>query len=312
MKLSVYKIGGVMLVCVCLLTFKVVQAAEVSLDGPQAAVVIGQELRLNISLAAGQDDVNAIGGRISWPDGLELVALSEAGSIVSLWMERPRYDGHEIVFSGVMPGGYKGSYSPGLAEAQKGLVLSVVARPKKSGLQVVELRELQVYANDGSGRELALDKPKLVIKVNEGLGLAPSTSFATEDKTPPQGLVASIERDPQVADGQWFVVFSAYDQESGIKDFYIDESRSERPDGDWLPVGSPFVLQDQARSHYVLIKAVDWNNNETVISLAPTSSLSRLGEGVAWWRPWGMALLLLVIGAMIYLIKKIRRSRYDQ
>lgn len=289
-----------------LLVVSRVEAAQLQLVASDP-VVLNQEFRVDLKLDPEADEINAIGGRLTWPSDLEVVAVLDGQSMVSLWTERPYYDGQQMIFSGVMPGGYKGSYSPGQSGVAAGVVFSVIAKPKRLANQLLNISELEVYPNDGSGELLTVAKPSLLIRV------VPETDktqgrLIENDKQGPQGLVASIESSPEVADGRWFVAFSAYDQGSGIKNFYIDEARTDKSSGNWLAVGSPFVLTDQTRSRHVLIKAVDWNDNESIISLPPLEE--RAGAEASRWSGSRLALLLIVMAGLailIYLIKKIRR-----
>ncbi len=286
-----------------------VEAAKLRLLGPEAPVAVGQEMRIDLVLDPEGQDLNAVGVRVNWPAELELLAILDAQSIVSLWTERPRYDGQDLILSGVIPGGYTGSYSPGGSTAGPGIIVSVLAKSKRVGKALIAVSEAELYPNDGSGEVVYPDKERLMVKSSESLPVMDLVKAKTsDDKNSPQGLVASIERDALVADNQWFVTFSAYDQESGIKNFYIDESKNPEPSGDWLVAGRPFILIDQSRSSYVFIKAVDWNGNEALISLAPaSSSVSLLKLGGWWWRWWLIAMIVVGVIALAYLIKKIRR-----
>jgi len=290
-----------------------VQAVSLKIDGPLEPVLVNQDFRVDLLVDAEGEDINAVGGKVAWPSELEIRSILTAESIVSLWAQRPYYDGESLIFSGVMPGGYRGSYSNKSSALQPGVLMSLVLRARKATEVKITFAELSVYPNDGSGEALRVAKPEfdLVAYGNPATDTGKATVIKN-DKIAPQDLVASIERSPDVADNQWFVVFAARDQESGIANFYIAESKTARPEGDWLAVGSPFVLTDQSRTKYVLIKAVDLNGNETTVTLPPLSSEVPSFENRAWLvKVLVFVILVVVIGLSAWLIKKFRQ-RYER
>ncbi len=287
-----------------------VQAASLRLDGPKQPVLVNQDFRVDLILDPEGQNLNAVGGRIIWPADFEVRAVSDADSIIGLWTERGHYDGQEIIFSGIMPGGYIGSYSPTKQGPQPGIVISIVGRAKKIGNQAIRFSELEVYPNDGSGEAIIVNKPQLIIGAYGDTAPAPGQlPLIANDTIAPQELTASIERDETVADNKWFVVFSARDQESGIKEFYIQESSSATPNADWLPVGSPFVLTDQTRKSFVHIKAVDLNNNQAVITLTPETNKVPLVENkINVKQIVFFVIMILLIIVVVVIINKKRRQ----
>lgn len=311
MQNNIYKkIGYLMLAMLCSAYFvPTVSAVSLQLEGPAEPVLVNQDFQIKVVLDAEGQNINALGARVAWPSDLEIQSILTAESIVSLWPERPHYDGESLIFSGVMPGGYSGSYSNAGSKLLPGTVMSLVVRAKQVSESMIKFTELSAYPNDGSGQALSLEKPELKVSAYGNPVTETGKAAAIKnDKTPPQDLVASIERSPDVADNQWFVAFAARDQESGIANFYISESKSSELGADWLPVGSPFVLTDQSRTKYILIKAVDLNGNESLITLPPLlSEVPSLSGKTGLIKVVISAILLVVIVVLMWLIKKFRR-----
>jgi len=309
---NIYKIlFAFVILSIVLLPPKKVAALSFKLDGPKEPVLINQTFSVSLMLDAEGQSFNAVGGRIIWPADFEIMAISDANSIVSLWTERAHYDGQELIFSGIMPGGYSGSYSPQATGTLPGNIITIIARAKKVGNQTIRFNELETYLNDGSGKAIIAPRPELIVGAYGDTAAAPGKlPLIANDLIAPQDLTASIEKNDDVAEGKWFAVFSARDQESGIKSFYIQESKESSPNENWLPVGSPFVLTDQSRKSYVFIKAVDLNDNQSMVVIAPQiidESVNKVAWGMNKFYIFAILAVMVMAIIVIIVIKKTRR-----
>jgi len=282
------------------------QAAELKFDGPAEPVMVNSLVKIDLKFDAQGENYNAIGGELVWPSDLEMVSILTHESLVSLWVEAPNYDGSKLKFAGTMPGGYKGSFTPFAQGPQPGVVFSVLARPKRVGDFDISFGQAELYANDGTGKLIDVALPIFKLTSFGDTAAAPGLPpVVAQDRLAPTDLRISIEQDEAVAQGKWFLIVSARDNESGIKGFYFQESASASPGDNWIPIGSPFVLPNQKRDKTIFVKVVDLNGNESVTS--SPALFSRVAGPQKMNFSIIFAILIVVALGTIILIIKMRR-----
>jgi hypothetical protein len=268
-------------------------AAEISFDsasGGQASA--GGRLTVEVVLNAGEEDINAVAGRIIYPaDLLELQVAQEANSIVSLWIEKPQsaYPG-EVVFSGITPGGYEGG---------RGLLFTLNFIAQKEGQGTIELKGAEALQNDGDGTPSAtLLTPSLPFAISGQE--TPDVKLFFVDEDPPETFQPEIARDSTIADGMWFLAFNAHDKGSGIDHYEIKETRQRlsNPFVVWTDGISPYILQDQELRSIISVKAVDKVGNERVEEVLPLNPLP-------WYEDWGNWVLLILAIAVLFTAAEI-------
>ena len=210
------------------------------------------ELRLNSE----QQVVNAVEGKLTYdPAELEVVAVSKAGSFLTLWAAGPTVDATagSVSFVGGVP---NGSY------VVNGRVLSIVFRPKALGATVVALDSVtsSVRLNDGLGTAVPLrtEASALTIGVDDSpFGLTSSTHpdentwYASKDVqlawTPTTGAVYAflLTDDPAALPDERFgtaVAEASYaDVADGVHYFVL---RERLPSDVWRTVAIRRVLVD--------------------------------------------------------------------
>lgn len=226
------------------------------------------QFKIGIFIEA-EELINAIEGKINFPaDLLELKNIEDGNSTVSLWLERPAANKTgEIVFSGIIPGGYKGD---------KGLIFSTTFLVKQEGAGTLDVRDARVLRNDGKGTEA-----KLKTFNSEFLISRKSTEIQVpiskiEDIDLPESFAPEIARDESIADGRWFAVFSTQDKASGIDHYEVKESRQRISSmfRKWVVAESPYILQDQELRSFVFVKVIDKGGNERIVKIAPRDLLA--------------------------------------
>ena len=91
------------------------------------------------------ENINALEGKIVFPEKLlELKEIRTGDSIISFWIEQPEASNGEILFSGIILGGYLG---------KKGLIFSAVFQSRQEGRDPIEIRDVRTLLNDGEGTE---------------------------------------------------------------------------------------------------------------------------------------------------------------
>lgn len=235
---------------------------------------LNQEFKVNFLLDTERKQINAIQGKILFPENmLQIMKIRDSDSISNFWVEKPKVEpGGAITFSGITPGGFNGS---------AGLVLSIIFRPKKTGQAEISIEGTKLLLNDGLGTETKARTLPFVFSIGETDGQLLGFS-EVEDNIPPEVFTPEIARDPNILDGQWFVAFMAQDKSSDIARYEVKECRY--PILSFLKkfknAESPFILEDQEARSYVFVKAVDNSGNERVVKLKPSFPF--------WWYEKGL------------------------
>lgn len=272
----------------------------------------GENILVKLTLDSREQSVNAIEGRIVFPaDILSLEQTSQADSILSFWVEPPEEkQSGEIVFSGIVPGGYNGA---------DGHVLSFDFLAKKNGIAQLNIEDVKVLLNDGKGTELGTLTAgfNFTIGIKEaGTETEKQTSSVFNDNTPPEPFTPAVSRHEDMFDGQWFVSFYARDNNLGIDHYEIiestkklnfDEDNSEKVD--WIEAESPNLLKDQNLRNHIYIKAIDKAGNETIASVEPQGKSLLLSDSSFLFIKWGTVLFIVLIIASI-VIRKILKKKH--
>lgn len=226
------------------------------------------EFKMGIFLGT-EELLNAVEGKINFPiDLLELQKVEDGNSIINFWLERPTANKTgEIVFSGIIPGGYKGD---------KKLIFSMTFLVKKEGAGIFKINDGRILRNDGTGAEAKLqtfDSSFIISKKTPNIQVPASE---IKDNDPPESFAPEIAKDKSVFEDRWFLAFATQDKGSGIDHYEVKESGQKifALFHKWSRVGSPYVLGDQELRSFVFVKAVDKAGNERIVILPPQKSLS--------------------------------------
>ena len=279
-------------------------AAEISLEPTRGALLkIGDEFTTHISINTNDKEINAVEGSINFPGNLIGVKkISDASSIISLWIENPQIsrDG-QIRFAGVIPGGYSGA---------AGHLFSISFEVLREGRGAIEVKDILMFLNDGMGTSVdSFHGPFYFEAKTEDVPLvekkAPVVFIG-----PPESFTPQIAKDNNVFEGKWFVVFTTQDKASGMSHYAVYESRrrvneSQIKEGDWIISESPHVLNDQSLKSYIYIKAVNNDGKERVEMIMPRKETAKTSSIFFW----ALALFLMLLG--VYLLKKQNESKKD-
>ena len=244
-------------------------AAQISFQAIPAKVGVGDRVQVNVLLDSAVP-TNAFSGVVSYSQAtIEPVALSDGDSIVSLWITHPTLSTTDasISFVGITPGGFSGT---------KGKLFSIVFRAKSTGTARVSLRENEVLRNDGAGGKEPVTQNDLTFLVTA----VPLGGYAEPvDTTPPEPFMAEQGSDPELFNGQKYLVFSAVDKDSGMDQYEVAETRvpgflAWLAPLSWTNATSPYVLKDQNLTSTVYLKARDRSGNEQWSVYPPTHFLT--------------------------------------
>jgi hypothetical protein len=228
---------------------------KIKTDNPKQVVFV---LHLD---TAGQRE-NAWSGQINFDSRqLKLLSISDARSLVSLWLERPSEKTlGQISFSGITPGGFVGS-----GELFK-LIFSA------TGASSPSLTNFEALLGDGSGQKAKVTLSPQISIINSDPN---STDFGT-DKTAPE-LAWQLTQESLISSG-WQLTATAFDKQSGIRYLAMATTSDYLAWGDvakrngklnWQKIEGPQILSSGELRHVVFLKSVDNAGNVKLVKLYP-------------------------------------------
>lgn len=258
--------------------------------GSAGVAMVGGTYEVALTLDSPDEAVNAVSGEATYPvDLLEVKEIKDGGSIISFWIDPPKTSGGEIVFSGIIPGGYHGN---------AGRLFSVVFVPKNTGSGEISLAQASVLLNDGQGTAAAVSSVAWPITV-ESPNLSSSATPPPVDTVLPEPFTPVVSASSDIFSGAYFLAFNAQDKDRGIDHYEVEETHGSKIDPDaWIRATSPYLLTDQKLQSHVRVKAIDKAGNARIAELPPAHPLP-------WYEMlprWGIMILIVVVIFVVILV----------
>jgi hypothetical protein len=181
--------------------------------------------------------------------------------MVNLWIEKPILVNNTIKFAGIIPNGFDGVIDPfNQYEKLPGPILRFIFEPIKPGQAMIVASELNISLNDGMGttKEVPMVRTNIIINDKEN-----KVIYENKSDVPPE-LEASVVESPDLFDNKFVLIFKAVDKNSGIKEVLVKEGN-----GEWKPITSPYLLEDQSRHSIIVLQAINYNGVNTVVKIDP-------------------------------------------
>ncbi len=165
-RFSLFYISVLLAVC-CVASFvgvPVADAATLSLSPGNATVSVGQAFTVSVVVGSSDQAINATEGVVSFPaDMLSVESVGKAGSIVSVWVQEPRFSNAEgsVQFEGVIT-------NPGYTGAS-GRIVTISFRAKKTGIASLQFLSGAVLANDGDGTNVLQTTGRATYTITEAV-----------------------------------------------------------------------------------------------------------------------------------------------
>ncbi|MES3005314.1 MAG: hypothetical protein V4690_04420 [Patescibacteria group bacterium] len=270
-------------VLMCLPTLS--SAQSVYMRTSKTNVYTNESVLVTLYIDTKGNSINTIGGKVNIPALATTGDIRYGSSIISLWVDKPTWNSgtRSIAFTGGIPGGFNGGI---------GTIMSFVVRPSSEGTMSISLQDVSVLLNDGSGSELKVSTPTLVLTVGKAPVVpkteptkpvvVPTKPTSTEtpievepmlpaDTVAPESFVPMVTRHESVEENKYFVSFFAVDKDSGISKYEVKEVMSglgilgSKFQTEWQEATSPYILKYQKWGSRVEIKAYD-NAGNVVVS----------------------------------------------
>jgi hypothetical protein len=279
-------------------------AAELYLETSKNEYYTKETFITNIRINVGDNEsINAIEGHLKFPsDILEVKDFSTGNSILT-FIEEPKIDNEKglISFVGIIPGGYSGRVpgDPGLTN----LLGKIIFYSISSGTAEIKFEDIsQALLSDGKGTQVELVNKGIIVDIKQIDDISHIQNEwqkeLEEDKIPPEDFNPEIIE----IDGEYYLVFSAKDKDSGIdhyeileKDFLTNLSKLLEVTK-WINSESPYLLKWQSLNNGIEIKAIDKAGNEKIVKLSATYPLP-------WYKNYFIWVILIT--AILYFIWRI-------
>lgn len=250
------KINIILLVLVYLVCIPAVDASEVRIHSDHTDLHVGDTITLEVFLDSEDQIFNAVEADIVFPSELlTLKKIEDKDSSVTFWVEKPKYDGQsKIHFSGITPGGFTSSDAR-LLELQFEVI--------KEGQSAVLIQNSKTLLHDGSGTEVIARAGNVHIAVTQGSSTILASGY--QDRELPEDFTPVIITDPDVFDGESFLVFATEDKGSGIQSYEIKEGLFGR----YKQGVSPYKINHQTLNRKIFVKAIDNEGNERIAIVYP-------------------------------------------
>jgi hypothetical protein len=127
----------------------VLRADTLTLSPSNGSYSVGKSFPVTVYVSSVSQSVNAVSGTITFPtDKLQVVSVSKASSILTLWVSDPTFSNSDgtVSFEGVVPNpGFQGS---------AGRIITINFKVVGSGAATVKWSTASELANDGSGTNI--------------------------------------------------------------------------------------------------------------------------------------------------------------
>lgn len=289
---------------------------------------------IKLDLEGADECINTVEGVIGFDrQYLELVDFSAGDSILSLWINLPKTGdtatiNHEkrLEFSGGIPGGYCGKIpgDPGESNIIGKIIFKVISWEKTGARPEVKVNFLPgtlALLNDGFGTaaKLTLKDAAFAVTDRSAGKKQEWQRLIEEDKLPPEPFFVEIQRNPELFEGKYYIIFNTTDKQTGIDRYEVKEEKivSERDKKSWLkrllslfggkvaapawqPGATPYVLSDQELLSNIKVRAIDKAGNERIAEYIPQERPERTGRGLTIVLLALSAILAAVLAALVY------------
>jgi hypothetical protein len=329
-------------------------AAELFMEPQKGELGPGSEQKVTLRLGVEDVCVNTVEAIVSFPqDYLQIENVFTGNSLLHIWVEQPSNQDlaqinrtGRLHLAGGIPGGYCGRIpgDPGESDIIAEIIFSVpgMVMPEKdrSELVVFYSRDTRVLLNDGQGTEEELETRGAIFDFTakpDNSGQDWRRELAA-DRIKPEPFVVELRQDASLYDGQYFIVFSTVDKQTGIDHYEVLELSPgeqegqapeqswwqeifgrEKPVPQWQVAETPYLLRDQSLTSVVKVKALDKAGNARVVEyipemdVGPQASASSKGGNVLLWIIGLVALAVLsgVFGVYFYFRKNRVKNNID-
>jgi len=293
-------------------------AANLYLDPAEGDHQPGDTFSVNIRIDNDNDCINAAKVDLSFTKStVNAVDFSKGDSIFTLWVEEPAIDQEEglVSFAGGIPGGYCGRIpgDPGLSNVLGTVIFRIpgftIGSTQDDQVSIKILETSRVLINDGFGTEATLSfSPTARFNILGKTGNAQNEWLdkLQSDNIPPEPFVVSINQDVSLFGGDYFIIFSTTDKQTGLDHFKVLESRNDvflsetTKNSVGIVARSPYRLDDQTLQSVITVTAYDKAGNTRVVRFKPQVDHTAVGAR-HMLNPFSLIIIVGVIVIFIFI-----------
>ena len=277
-------------------------AAELFFEPRETNTEIGYVEKVEIFLDTSDgENINAFEIDVEYPsEFLKLKDWSDGNSIINLWIKEPKNNNGIFSFQGIIPGGY--------GDNEKGLLMTLYFESRKEGTAEIKIKNnSQILLNDGFGTKAEPHFSQAVINIELPKEESPKDKPLLEftENIPPEPFIPIISNSDRIYGGNYFLVFSTQDKNSGIN--YYEVSEGKEP---FRIAQSPYLLRNQKLDEDVRVRAVDKAGNIRT-EIIPAEKVKIKRDKFKEKLFFGVLLLLVTILVIFakYLYNRIRKTK---
>ena len=168
-------------------------AASLAFSPVSLSVSPGEVFTETVLVSSASQALNATSGTVTFPNNLlSVTSVSEANSILTLWVQQPTFSNYlgTLSWSGVVP-------NPGFT-GTRGRVLSIRFVAKSTGVATIRFSSSEVLANDGNGTDI------LTAANPTSVSITSSTTHAAASQNNNSELLAQITSTTHPDQTMWY------------------------------------------------------------------------------------------------------------
>jgi hypothetical protein len=266
-----------------------VLGAQIYLDPTSDTYGSAEEFSIPVRIEPQGECINAVEVTVAYdPANVRVLEVLTGDSIISLWISRPVIDNvaGRVTFMGGIPGGYCGRVPGDLGDTNI-LVHIIATGVEREG---IDDRTIEFFIepntaatlNDGAGSLADLTVSGAALTLVPGRE-APDPTWVAEirsDTIAPEDFDIILVQGPSEGNALHYIVFSTMDKQSGISHYEVLETDPNHfglltwmpRKAHWVRAESPYILRDQTLQSTIMVKAVDKNGNERIVTYTPPMS----------------------------------------
>lgn len=205
---------------------------------------VNDEIHVSVFLTSLHIPINTVEGTIIFSTStLQFKRSIDAGSPISVWLQRPTYSSGTIAFAGSIPGGIQTKGVP---------VMTLVFTQLREGDAKITMDNTRVLAHDGFGTEQKISISPLSFETNQVM----QKKEKVVDIDPPEEFSVDVVSEKAFGISERIVVFATQDKGSGVREFKVREGffGTETTAEGMYSLQSPFTW-------IVFVKAIDHDGN---------------------------------------------------
>ncbi len=206
--------------------------------------VDGLKKEITIWISPSENSFNVIEGRFILSPFSEITNITTNDSIIRFWTDQPRVENNEIIFSGVIPGGF--THVLYGEHGGSGKLFSFEVDINSS----VSLVHGALYLNDGNGTRVELRDTEFLNSEEKDF------EVRAKDHTPPEWIQAFRSSHVPYGVKEDIIIFEAFDKESGVNYVEVKELG-----GTFKRSTTPYIISNTSLFNRIEMRAYDYAGN---------------------------------------------------